>query len=109
LELQSKFEWDEAKNRANVRKHGFDLADVREMFKSPVLTIPDLREDYGEDRWIAIGTVRGTIAVAVLTEREPETVRVISLRKATHNEQKQYAKAIQDQLETYRFDERQRH
>jgi len=42
------FEWDEAKNRANIRKHGFDFADAEEMFRGPLLVRPDTREDYGE-------------------------------------------------------------
>ena len=40
------FEWDPAKNRVNVRKHHIDFADVPEIFDAPMLTSPDLREDY---------------------------------------------------------------
>jgi uncharacterized DUF497 family protein len=43
-----KFEWDESKNRANIRKHGFDLGDAEEMFRGPLFVDPDTREDYGE-------------------------------------------------------------
>ncbi|QKL01232.1 hypothetical protein GEV39_07285 [Pseudomonas sp. NY5710] len=32
------FEWDEAKNQINIRKHGIDFADVPEMFNHPMLT-----------------------------------------------------------------------
>jgi len=49
------FEWDEAKNRANIRKHGFDFADAEEMFRGFLLVRPDTREDYGEERWIGSG------------------------------------------------------
>lgn len=52
------FEWDEAKNLANVRNHRIDFADVPEMFDSPMLIEPDARIDYGEDRWIGIGFCR---------------------------------------------------
>jgi uncharacterized protein len=45
-----KFEWDETKNRANIRKHGLDFADAEEMFHGALLAYPDTREDYGEDR-----------------------------------------------------------
>jgi uncharacterized protein len=45
-----RFEWDEVKNRANIRMHGFDFADAEEMFRSPLLAHPDTREDYGEER-----------------------------------------------------------
>jgi len=104
-----RLEWDEQKNRQNIRKHKFDFADVGEMFQGQLLAIPDLCEDYGEDRWIVIGMIHGMITVAVLVEPERETLRIISLRKATRNEQKQYAKAIQDGLEAPLFDEGQRH
>jgi uncharacterized DUF497 family protein len=48
-----RFEWDEAKNRSNVRKHGVDFNDAIEIFKHPVLTAADRREYFDEDRWIA--------------------------------------------------------
>ena len=45
-----KFEWDESKNEVNIRKHGIDFMDVKEMFNHPILTFLDDREDYVEDR-----------------------------------------------------------
>ena len=45
-----RFEWDEARNRSNVRKHGVDFNDAIEIFKHPVLTAADRREDFDEDR-----------------------------------------------------------
>jgi len=94
-----RFEWDEKKNRQNIRKHGLDFADAEEMFNDTLLFWPDVREDYGENRWIGIGTIRGRTAVVAFTERGPETIRIISLRKANRRESKQYEKAIQDKLE----------
>jgi uncharacterized protein len=94
------FEWDENKNRQNIRKHGFDFVDAEEMFCGILLFSPDVREDYGEGRGVGIGTIRGRTAVVVFTERGPTTIRIISLRKATRRESKQYKKAVQDQLET---------
>jgi uncharacterized DUF497 family protein len=43
-------DWDEAKNRANIRKHGFDFAEAEEMFRGFLLARPDRREDDGEQR-----------------------------------------------------------
>ena len=94
-----RFEWDENKNRQNIGKHGFDFADAEEMFRGVLLFSPDVREDYGESRWIGIGTIRSRTVVVVFTERGPETIRVISLRKATRREREQYKKAVEDQLE----------
>jgi uncharacterized DUF497 family protein len=93
------FEWSEAKNRANIRKHGFDFADAEEMFRGFLLVRPDAREDYGEERWIGIGTIRGRVAFAAFAEPSPDTVRIISLRKADHEERKECEKAFQDGLE----------
>jgi uncharacterized DUF497 family protein len=46
------FEWDEAKNRANIRKHGFDFSEAEQMFLGFLLVRPDTREDYDQERWI---------------------------------------------------------
>jgi len=93
------FEWDEAKNRSNIRKHGFDFADAEEMFRGFVFVRPDTDEDYDEERWLGIGLIRGRVAFAAFVERPPDTIRIISLRKASHEERKQYEKALQDGLE----------
>lgn len=44
------FEWDEAKNLENIRKHEIDFADVSEMFEGAMLIELDDCFDYGEDR-----------------------------------------------------------
>ena len=94
-----KFEWGEAKNRANLQKHGLDFADAEEMFRGGLFYEPDTREDYGEKRWTGLGMIRGRIAHVVFVERGAETIRVISQRKASRRECKEYEKAIQDRLE----------
>lgn len=69
------------------------------MFRGALFFWPDVRDDYGESRWIGIGKIRGRSAVVVFTDRGPETIRIISLRKATRRESKQYEKAIENELE----------
>jgi len=50
----------------------------------------DDREDYGEDRFVMIGMAEGNVLLYVAyTERE-ERIRIISARRATHNEQEDY-------------------
>ncbi len=49
------FEWNEEKNKENIRKHGFDFADALELQKPPMRTALDLREDNGEDRYVGTG------------------------------------------------------
>lgn len=95
-----RFEWDDEKNKSNIRKHGFDFADAWEIFEAPLLAGLDEREDYGEDRWIGIGLLRGRIIVVVFTERDTETIRLISLRKASRHERINYEQAITDGLGT---------
>jgi uncharacterized DUF497 family protein len=62
-----RFEWDEAKNEANIRVHGFDFHDAQQMFSWPMIVALDDREDYGEDRWIGIGLAQGRVAVVIFT------------------------------------------
>ena len=93
------FEWDEAKNRSDLRKHGFDFGEAEEMFRGVLVVDPDIREDYGERRWVGIGSIRGRAVHVVFTETGPQTIRIISFRKASRRESEQYEKAIQDRLE----------
>ncbi len=95
-----RLEWDEAKNRANIRKHGLDFADAEEMFHGPILASADLEEDYGERRWIGIGAIGERIAAVIFAERGADTIRIISLRRADYEERKEYEKALENGLET---------
>jgi hypothetical protein len=91
-----KFEWDARKNEANIRKHGFDFHDTWEVFQGPLLARLDEREDYGEDRWQGVGLLRGEVVVVIFTQRQPDIIRVISLRKAKKHEREGFEKALQD-------------
>ncbi len=89
------FVWDEKKNRSNVRKHGIDFRDVVDMFNHPMLVRLDTRQDYSEDRWIGLGLLKSTVAVVVYIEwDDEETVRIVSARKATTHESKQFHQRI---------------
>ncbi|PJI46535.1 MAG: hypothetical protein CTR55_23420 [Pseudomonas sp.] len=90
------FEWDEAKNQANIRKHGIDFNDVMELFQQPYLAQRDDREDYAEERWISLGRIRSLIGVVVSTEREGDVIRIISARKATRREARHYVQTIEN-------------
>ena len=89
------FEWDDAKNRANIRKHAIDFEDVRPVFYRPMLVETDEREQYGEDRWIGLGVfLNGIEVVVVFTESTDETIRIISARRATRQERIRYHEKI---------------
>jgi uncharacterized DUF497 family protein len=98
VKAQDDFEWDEPKAADNLRKHGLDFADAWEIFESPVLEVFDDRKDYGEDRWIGVGILKGRAVVVVYTERPNGVMRIISLRKALSHERKRYEKALRDGL-----------
>src|SRR5437899_3148082 len=92
------FEWDEDKNQLNIQKHGLDFADAWEVFTTPMLIALDDRQDYGEDRWVGMGTLRTHVVVVVYTERAKGVIRIISMRKATSRERKHYEQALRDRL-----------
>lgn len=92
------FEWGDAKARANLRKHGVDFLDAPAMFTGRLLTAADLRQDYGEERWVGIGDTAGRTLVIAFSQPAAATIRVISLRKATKSERRAYEKAVQDEL-----------
>jgi hypothetical protein len=95
-----RFEWDEQKNRANLQKHGIDFADAAEVFASPMLIALDDREEYGEERWIGLGMLKARVVVVIYTERDEDTIRIISLRKALRHERERYEQAFRDGLGT---------
>ena len=49
------FTWDEAKRKANLKKHGLDFADAETVFAGYTLTKPDTRFTYSENRYSTIG------------------------------------------------------
>jgi uncharacterized protein len=93
------FEWDEQKNRANIRKHGFDFADAYEIFAAPMLVWLDAGEDYDEERYIGMGFLKEHVVVVVFNERNSDTVRIISLRKALKHERLKFEEAIRNGLD----------
>ena len=83
------FEWDEAKNEANIAKHGISFLSAARVFDGPILRYPDTRRDYGEARILAIGLAEGTELAVVYTERG-EAIRIISARRARRDERRTY-------------------
>ena len=87
--IKMEFEWDRKKAISNLKKHGVDFADAVSVFEDErAITIP---EDYpDEERFITIGVdFFGHILVVVYAWRKIQ-IRIISARKATSKEIKQY-------------------
>ncbi len=82
------FEWDEQKLLSNIEKHGFDFVDVVEIFEGNHLTAPASTKQ-GEQRHLAVGIIGGLYAAVIYTIRNG-TVRVISVRRARHEERRHY-------------------
>lgn len=87
--MQNDFEWNDAKNRSNVKKHGIDFDDAIQVFDDEYIEKLDDRFHYGEDRYIVIGEVNGITLIVVYTMRN-NVCRIISARKANRREQKNY-------------------
>ena len=86
-----KFEWDENKRQANIQKHRMDFKDAGRIFKGITVTFQDNRFDYGEQRYITMGLL-GEVVVVIAHAEIDENIRIISMRKATKNEQKLFFK-----------------
>ena len=89
------FEWDEAKRQSNIRKHGIDFIGIEKVFAGETVTILDDRFDYGESRFVTVGMLKNLAEVVTHTETD-EVIRIISVRKATENEEILYFKEIAD-------------
>ena len=83
-----RFEWDERKRLLNLEKHGLDFIDVAVVFEAPHIRAPSTYR--GEERrFLAIGTFEGRYVTVVYTARS-EAFRVISFRRARHEERQRY-------------------
>lgn len=82
--------FDPAKRDATLAARGLDFADAGQLFGGRHFTRRDDRFDYGEDRFISIGTVNGSIVVIVWTPRGAAR-HIISMRKTHARERKRFA------------------
>jgi uncharacterized DUF497 family protein len=89
------FAWDEAKRKANLRKHGIDFADATRIFRGLTFTAEDDREAYGERRYLSLGLLEDQVVSVTHTERDGD-IRIISIRKATKHETRFYFSQITD-------------
>jgi hypothetical protein len=84
------FDWDDRKAAYNLRKHGVSFAEAAKFDFETALKTEDLRADYGEERFLALGKIGRTLHALVYTRRPEGPIRVISLRKATAEERRLY-------------------
>jgi uncharacterized DUF497 family protein len=92
-----RFEWDQARDRANQRKHGFGFRIAARVFADlNMVLIEDRVDEEGEQRWHALGIVGGRLLLVVHVYMEAENgeeiVRIISAREANQREGQVYSK-----------------
>ncbi|MBI3517247.1 MAG: BrnT family toxin [Proteobacteria bacterium] len=85
------YEWDDAKARANRRKHGVDFLDAIAALEDPArLENIEPRSRGAEERAQVVGMAHRAVLFVVLTLRGETTCRIISARKATRHEEDRY-------------------
>jgi len=90
-----RFEWDPAKASSNLRKHGVSFEEAQTVFSDDqalVIDDPDHSDD--EDRFILLGSsaLLRVLVVVHAFRPAPDTVRIISARKATTTERTTYSR-----------------
>jgi uncharacterized protein len=80
-----KMTYNPSKNRRNIKERGIGFDQARELLGAPHALRADTRRDYGEQRFVAYGLIRGRMYVCVYTLRG-DAYRIISLRKANRRE-----------------------
>ena len=85
------FEWDPVKAELNLKEHGVSFDEAATIFRDTLsITIADPDHSDSEDRFIDVGmSHRMQLLVVTYTERK-DKIRIISARRATRAERKNY-------------------
>ena len=87
----SEFQWDEEKAKSNLKKHGVSFEEGATIFNDPMIATildPDHSED--EERFISVGMSMIRCLLTVIHTYRKERIRLVSARKATKAEKKNY-------------------
>lgn len=84
-----KITYDPVKRLITLKDRELDFEEAKLVFAGRHFTKRDDRVDYGEDRFITIGRLRGRMVVLVWTMRGDAT-HIISMRKANEREEKRF-------------------
>jgi uncharacterized DUF497 family protein len=86
-------EWDEGKSESTLRSRGFDFQIVSGIFDDPFyFEREDLRSDYAERRYVAIGIAADAGIVVVVWTPRGQNRRIISARLADIKEREEYGR-----------------
>lgn len=85
------YEWDETKRAANLAKHGVDFADAIGALIDPSAQTREDPDATAEVRYLTLGrSFVGHVLLVVWTERDVDTIRLISARRASAGEARYY-------------------
>jgi len=85
-------QWDPAKARANLAKHGVGFAEAATVLYDDRAITREDPDSVGEERFVTLGlSASGNLLVIVYSWRDAETIRLISAWKANAKQRKQYA------------------
>ncbi len=92
--VETSFEWDSEKAKKNLAKHKVSFEEASTVFRDPLfITVVDDEHSLDEERYITLGlSNRGRLVMVAHTDRT-ETIRIISARPATKQEEEFYANA----------------
>ena len=86
-----RFEWDPQKAARNIAKHGVPFEEAATAFGDPLGRIEsDPRHSVDEERFVLLGLSRRQRLLAVMFAERAEAIRVISARRATRRERRNY-------------------
>ena len=88
------FSWDPRKAAENQRKHGVTFEEASTVFSDPLsVTIHDPEHSVEEPRFVIIGASHIDSLLVVVHSEEGDSIRVISVRRATRRERRTYEQA----------------
>jgi uncharacterized DUF497 family protein len=84
-----RFSWDPLKAESNVRKHGVTFEEATTVFADPLAMV--IADAIHASRTLIIGeSIRRRVLLTVFAERDEEEIRIISARRATNRERRNY-------------------
>ena len=89
------FQWDPDKDAANESKHSITFLQAAQIFRGPTLKVEDTRRDYGEQRFIALGSFDAQVFRVVYTQRDGD-IRIISAWRAGRHDREIYEGALHE-------------
>ena len=85
--MTQRFEWDDAKAVANLRKHQVSFEEAASVFVDPLAyTFADPDHSAGEERMLTFGYSQTGVLLAVIHTDHGRAIRIISARRATRHE-----------------------